>query len=513
MLLVDSRQDATVDGDTRSQTKSPQKGQMRRAHSRIAGAIVVSLMLVTGRLGAEEKTPAADEASSSLPSQQVPADVVGPVQPTPGDNGPNAGKKRELAHSRFLDLLDDELYEEALIAARQVVDLTAQEFGPDGEPMIVPLTNLATTQVEIGDLTAAEENYKIAIALVEKYHGLLSPRLINPLIGLGGVYNRLERYAPAVDTFSRALRVNHVEKGFTNPDQFPIRDGMTESYIGLDETDEANFHQETQLEINRRRFGSQSAETAGAYSKLGDWYTRSGQVEPALESYARADRIYRNEGSVVLHQRIASLEALAQLYQRLGQLGPSSSVLRRALEIVNAEAELDLPLRARVLVDLGDLYTIFNKLDSAASRYLGAWDDLSSDDDYLDARDEYFDQPVRVAGMRLANLSSTAEAREAPRGQLRDGYVLLSYTVTPRGRVADIKIIESDPPDVMDERLVSLWQRSKFRPRYVDGQAVAAENLLLRHDFTWAEAPPKRETEAGKPDNKGALEYPGKKEE
>lgn len=511
MFLVDSRHDATVDGDTSSQMKCTHKGLMRRAKKRKIGAIVVCLMLLSGRLGAEEQSLSAAEDLRSLPSDQGPDEIVGPEPPDTAS--PDLDSQREIAHVRFLKLLDDKLYDEALIAARQVADLTAQEFGPDSEQMIVPLTNFATTQVEVGDFAAAEENYTKAIVLIEKYDGTLSPRLINPLIGLGGVYNRLERYTPATAAFSRALRVNHVEKGFTNPDQFQIRDGMTESYIGLNEIDEANFHQETQLEINRRRFGSQSAETAGAYKKLGDWYTRSGQVEPALESYARADRIYRNEDSDVLYKRIASLEALAQLYQRLGQLGPSSSVLRKALEIVNAEPEIDLLLRAQVLVDLGDLYTIFNKLDSASKRYLEAWSDLSADDNFLDVRDKYFEQPVRVAGMRLANLSSTDEALEAPRKRLRDGYVLLGYTVTPRGRVEDIRIIEADPPDVMDERLTSLWKRSKFRPRFVDGQAVAAENLLLRHDFRYAEPPEQRDDESDKPASKGALEYPDKKED
>lgn len=464
-------------------------------------AIAVNLLLAMMAAAAVEPDEAGDDNVSEVQSEpDVPSD-----QPTDGGIS-----QREAAHLRFLELLDGKQYGEALIAARQVVELTQQQFGADSVRVVAPLTNLATTQTELDAFEEAEANYKAAVLLIEKHEGFLSPRMVNPLIGLGSVYNRTRRYDEAVTAFERALRINHVNEGFTNTDQLEIRDGLTESYIGLADTDEANFHQETQLEIHRRRFGTQSSETASAYKKLGDWYARSGQLEPALESYGRADRIFRGEGNEVLYKRIASLEALAQLYQQLGQLGTSSSVLRKALEIIDAEPDQDFPLRARILVDLGDLYTIFNKIESAGRRYVQAWADLSRDEEFLDDRDEYFDQPVRVAGLRLATLSSTATAPDAPRSRVRDGYVLLSYTVTPTGRATDVKIVESDPPGVMDDKLESLWKRSKFRPRYVDGQPVAAENLLLRHDFKYALEPPKPASNDEKPRGNGELEYPDK---
>ena len=63
--------------------------------------------------------------------------------------------------------------------------------------------------------------------LIERYAGPLSIDLIEPLTALGGIYNESGLYEEATQAFDRALRLNHINLGFTNFDQFPIMDGLT----------------------------------------------------------------------------------------------------------------------------------------------------------------------------------------------------------------------------------------------------------------------------------------------
>lgn len=56
-----------------------------------------------------------------------------------------------------------------------------------------------------------------------------------------------------------------------------------------------------------------------------------------------------------------------------------------------------------------------------------------------------------------------------------EGHVTVSFTITETGGVKDVRILESKPPRVFDrsaQRAVLKW---RYRPKVVDGQAIARE--------------------------------------
>lgn len=406
------------------------------------------------------------------------------------------------AHNRFLRLNDEERYSEARFAAQQVVDLTREEYGPDAIELATPLVNLATMQMRNEQLEFAEQIYRDAIAIIESHEKMLSKRLINPLTGLGATYNRLGLYDQAIKTFDRALRINHVNDGFYNFEQFKVYDGLTEGYVGQQEIEDANFYQEIQLEIYQRKIGVNDPGIVPGLYKLADWYKRSGQLELAMQSYRRADDILRKGDSEELSlQRVEALEGMAHVYESGGNQSAGASVFKRALDIIDAQSEIDYRMRATVMVKLGDLYTRSGRSTSAEKYYAEAWRDLSRDDVYLDLRDQFFANPVRVAGRQLSSLAHAPNTRGKSPDTLEDGYVLISYTVNSNGRAEDVKVIESDPPDMMDQVLVSTFQRSWFRARRIDDEAVDADRLFYQLDFRYA-----TESRMDKP--RKSLEYP-----
>jgi tetratricopeptide (TPR) repeat protein len=460
-----------------------------------ASLIFATLGLPPLALADDVKTETAEMQDTS--ADNPPADYS-LIDEIPADKQPTEISPRVEAHLRFLRLNDEERYLEAGVAAQEVVDLTINEFGPDSMELVTPLINLATTQMRNGPLASAEANYKRCVTIIESHQGILSGRLINPLIGLGATYNRLGLYEQAVQTYERALRINHVNDGFYNFEQFKIHDGLTESYIGLEEIEDANFFQESQLEIYQRKAGINSPDIVPGLYKLAQWYERSGQIELAMQSYRKADTVIRKgEGGETDPKRIRAMEGEAYIYERAGNPSASASMLKKALSVVDANPEVDLALRASLLVRLGDLYTRSVKSESAEKAYAEAWENLSRDETQLELRDSFFANPVRVAGRPLANLEYAPNTRKKAPESLTMGHVMISYTVQPNGQTANIRVVESDPAGLMEKSLVSTFSRSLFRAKRVAGVATVAENQIFQLNFRYAkDEKPKRSGEA-----------------
>ena len=54
-----------------------------------------------------------------------------------------------------------------------------------------------------------------------------------------------------------------------------------------------------------------------------------------------------------------------------------------------------------------------------------------------------------------------------------EGYVTIEFTITETGSVRDPRVVESRPPRVFDRAAIRAILRWKFKPRVVDGTAIA----------------------------------------
>ena len=418
----------------------------------------------------------------------------------PGSN--TISQPLDAARDRYLRLMEDGRNAEAATVGREVVALVSQLHGSDSLELASPLTNLATAELRNGELKDAETDYRAAIALLDKRENFLSPRLINPLVGLGETYVRSEQYPQAAETYERALRVNHVNEGFYNLEQMKIRDGLTEGFLGLQDLEKANFHQEAQLYIQKRKLGADNPELIEPLTKLGRWYDRSGQAESARFAYQSAARLAETAGGENAPAMVEPMLAIAETYQQQALLPPdpesnqsaesllplSSMMLRKALGILEQQQPPDPAQRARVLVKLGDLYMLWEKRKTAADRYAEAWQALSTDPNLRVQRDEYFAQPTRIAGPSAPKIFPIPSPKSSRlnRADLEPGFVVLRFNVNQLGRVTDATVVEADPENLIEEQVSRAVKSTLFRPRYADGAAVAATDLILRHEFRYA---------------------------
>ncbi len=433
-----------------------------------------------------------------MPAADVlPSPAAAPAA-TPVDAPPDPVATREAAQQTFLRLLDEKRYDEATTLAVQVIDLTRRMHGDGSREMAVPLANLGTAQMQAGDLAGAQASYLAAVAAVERHEGIASPQLANPLLGLGETCLRAGLYPQAIEAFQRALHVNHTAAGFYNLEQIQVLDGLSEAYLGLDKLDEANAQQRVQVTIQKRHAPGDSRATTQALQKLGRWYSRTGQYEPARIAFQDARRVIRTSGGDYDPRMVEVMLSEALTYTSEGAVPEAATVLRRALDLVNAQPKPDRAQRAEVLVALADLYTVTRQPRAARQRYVEAWQELSTDDALLPVRDRYFAQPLRIAGPRLPEVvdeggraRSTAALGQASYDQ---GIVVAALTVTAQGRASGSRIIEATPPGLLDRQMLRVLDAAAFRPAMIDGEPADSPDVQFRHEFRYPHAAePRRE--------------------
>jgi tetratricopeptide (TPR) repeat protein len=469
-----------------------------RAVSLIASATVAALL--TSSLAAEDIAVA-----DSTP--QEPANKTVEETATGGNSVEN---RIQSARKRLAQLSDEQRYDEAEAVALQILRLTQEEFGEDAKQVIEPLLDLAAVQINGANLATAEQNLSAAIRLIEQYNGPLSAGLIEPLTTLGEIYNQSGLYEKAARTFARALRLNHVNLGFTNFEQFPIMDGLTDSYMSQKDIDEATFYQSSQLEIQQRRRGIDNHETAPGYYKLARWYSRINRYDEAIMTYQKADRVVREALGKDSPERTEGLQGLALLYQKIGNPSASSSILRKALKLVEESPENDPLRRASLHVAIGDNLIREGRFSLAQEQYAAAWEALPDNETGAEHRNFYFNRTVRLEGNLFPKYATRARGKAL--SELKTGSILIDYSLNAQGRVKDPSVVESNPPELMDRSFLSIYRRSLFRPHLVDGVAQPNDGLLARHEFYYIadQEPDESDNDAdgrSKP-NRGKLSYP-----
>ena len=502
------------------------------------------LMLVTPKpawLAAIMLIVSQSSSGQDLPSIVLPTEPEATVQPAGAEQtraseqlqtvdsaglaGDELHIRRDRAQRQFLTLYDDGNYQQSVFFANRVVELTREIFGNGNIELANPLMNLASAYRRSGDPQSAQATYSAAITSIEDNIDNLSAKLINPLTGLGATYNDAGLYALGLSAYQRALRISHVNGGFYNFEQLPARDGLTESYLGMDDLEKADFEQTVQVSIYKHEYGEANPEILPAMYKVADWYHRTGQFENEQSIYTTTLRMVKKSGGKTDPLLIDTYRRYAALYRRQELPEEAVRMQKKASEINDMQPEPNITLRGDLLVELGDMYITFGYSRRAVETYMEAWQVFAADPELYGERLEgYFSKPRSVRRMAIPayypRSSRSLDAADNP-NMFGDGIVMARYTVTDRGRVEDIEIIESDPSGLLDDKVVSALRRSYFRPEFQDGLPVSRPDMTFVHEFKYDKTALKVAEEEKSDENErlpnpnemdrnssGALEYP-----
>ena len=429
---------------------------------------------------------------------------------------PDWSAEQRRLNQQFVELFRDQRYAEGAELAEAILRRAEEQYGYDHAELAGPLINLATVRRVQGDYRDALFHYERNVAIVERELGYDSPQLINPLHGMARTFLRMGDAEAAAEPLARALRVTHSNSGIYSLEQGRTRDLLSEQSLVEGDLEQANLHQRVQVRAHERRYGPNDLRTVPALYKLGEWYERTRQTSLQRESYAAADRIIQGAEGENSLDRVKALRGQATSFIKESRREKAEEFFRRALSILRSHPMQDILAQARLLIDIGDTHTIFNRSPTARENYREAWELLSVDDDALDARAELLQYPVIPLRSARLPVQVPGEMKNPSRydPQPRAGSVVLQLTLEPDGKVSGAQVIESDPPGMIDEVAVALIKGARFRPQMRDGEPVKAEGVIYRHRFRWYE---RLEEESGEdapvpsdpPDEDKPIEYPG----
>lgn len=408
----------------------------------------------------------------------------------PGDaadgNGAWLAEQRGM-NQRFVELFRERRYEEGEELARSLLLRAEENYGYDATELLAPLINLATVQRVRGRYADALFHYERHIAIAGRRLGYDALELINPLHGIARTHIRMGDYDAAVEPLARALRITHANSGIYSLEQGATRDLLSDLALAEGDLEQANLHQRVQVRAHERRYGPGDLRTVPSLYKLGEWYERTRQTSLQRRAYAAADRIIQSASGEDSLERVQALRGQASSFLSESRREKAEEFFRRALSIVRAHPIQDILQQARLLIDIGDTHTIFNRQPNARETYREAWELLSADDEALDLRAELLQHPVIPLRSARLPVQVPREMSNASRyeSQPRAGSVVLQLTIEQNGTVSGAQVMESEPSGMIDEVVVAMIKGAKFRPQMRDGEPVRAEDVIYRHRFRW----------------------------
>ena len=416
--------------------------------------------------------------------------ITVPEAPTAADEPPAAEQpdlstiaSRFEARMGFLDLVDAQDYEAAIPMGARMVELTADEFGAESTEYAVELSELAEVRRRAGRYDQAEADFLAAVAIITRLEGNLAGKLVQPLTGLGATYQDIDEHVPAINAFTEARTVSRRSYGLLNEEQIPILDRMTDSFIALGRYREADQKQLDALRLLERTRGHDTPDVLPALYKYARWLRVQGRFEEERLFYMRAMNIIKKAHGRDSIEMVRPLRETGNSFraQKFPE-GLGASSLKRALDIVQAMEEPDALVLAETLRDLGDWYAAFSRVGRGGREYRESWNALGELENGDQLRSAWYSQPAFVLYETPSQRGLRPEGSEPG---LTQGFVLVTFDVTPEGRTANVQVVDSDPPGKKDEAIVRSMRRSRFRPRIVDGEVVVAEKLARKFTFSF----------------------------
>jgi len=419
-------------------------------------------------------------------------------------DSPIGDKEAELAveFARFKQLVTDGALDEADSVAKRVIELAISTKGMQSTEMAKALTNLAIVQSKTEQYDAAQQNFQSAIEIIEDVEDRLNEQLVNPLKGLAAAQLDGGRPDLAAQTYERAIHVTHVNDGPHNIDQLGLLEDLSEVELRMGQLDRAREIQDTIYALNVRAYQLDTLELIPSLMRRGGWQHRAGLIFDERATYRRVvriveDKLGRNDLALVeplirLGQTYFYADTSGDTSFHAVQLSTGEIYFKRAVRIAAESPDTNWKIVAGATLALGDFYMFENNAQHARQVYRSAWDLLSEpgdDADKLEMRHGELEGAKLLKRRQIPSFVGEIDpALDAtPEDPVLEGTVRVTYDVSVRGRVADLKLVEAEPPEFTDmQNTVQREVRRRiFRPAFVDGEAVTSTAHEFVHLFRY----------------------------
>ena len=388
----------------------------------------------------------------------------------------------------YRQAMDSELYSEAVDAQKRYIGILLSQPDHDRAEWGRALDRLATAQLFANDVDSAIENFTLSVEVLEEETNRLDAAMFQPLVGLGRAQAAAGLHADAIDTYRRAIHVQQVNFGPHAFEQAEILDAMSRAAFQLGDYDAANQYKQAFTSVYRQNFEDDYLQQVDALLSQAKLLKDTGRLLDAQYSYRRV--IADIEGAAG-GRSLALLPAIYEFADLLMNHSIADGIhgtykagrfLRRAVFIAERNKQATPLDRADAYIAYADFLNVHSDDEVSARRYYRrAWDELSGDPGYEQARKQRFGRPVllnpvphdsspvmrKVLGLAAASRNVPDLARLAA-----------SFDIDDSGDVRNVEIVEGDPTGYMDPIFIRHVDMFVFRPGFVEAKPTTFKDQV-----------------------------------
>lgn len=400
-------------------------------------------------------------------------------------------------------------------AATATLATTSAEPGAPATLSASPVAELArlvataTTQYQQGNHASAVDSFGAAATFATEQFGENSSRTIEPLRGLGLALLAQQRPAEAAPVLARAVALSRRTGGLFNAEQAAMAVPLVAAYQQLGMYDEAEREQQYAYRAAEVRFGTNDLRLLPALDRLARWYEETSRPAQARLLHRRAFALATEPGRSTATGAVRALIGVARTYfveyrdgpevqesmdagtanfrfggatavptqpGNLYYLDPQAErALQLAIEIADRSQQANLQEDA--VTAYGD-YLLLDGKAAAAEKQFGRAALLRTARVAAGAVSPLEPDPLANPRALLVRKPIFVRRHEQAAPEDVDLHTtVMTVTVTPQGSVIQPKVVSSDISLTHQRQWTGALERAVYRPRYVDGKAVATEGV------------------------------------
>jgi TonB family protein len=430
--------------------------------------------------------------------------------------------RRPESQQEYWAQIDRKDWSAAVAAAEQLV--TAARSSAPQQPLALSeaLSMLGNAQYGARNFAEAEKAFTEALQLVETHAGAASPKLLDPLRGLGYTLAASDRHREAVPPLERALLIDRRSYGLYDVGQQKVLRQLAESLVKVGRAPDAERHVAYLLQLGERAYGKRDPRQVPILSFVASWYADLGDFITSRSIYRHAvnivdEKLGPNDPTAVEPLRLLAGTYTQELYfSTLGlktlvrehlptdadgtsneqrPINPrylaseGEKALDRAVKILEAQPPSARDTLVATLIQNGDWFQIKHMPEKALPYYrraaamnatLATAAPPPPAGAAVAAEPQPLSFPVRVyyptPSQATRNISLPAE-------QVDERFVAVEFTVTDAGDVTDAKITEANGTQRQAADALAAIRAARFRPKFVNGEPVTTTGMTNREVF------------------------------
>lgn len=375
----------------------------------------------------------------------------------------------------------------------------------------------------------AINNYNAVIADLEGEGGVWNSDLVEELYSLGTLMQQQGSHEEAIEIFDRAVHINRINLGLHAIEQVPAVESKIQSYLALNQWQDADLTFEYLYYIQRRAYGTSDPRLIPVLSSIAEWNLRAfhlghgealgmrlnnalmfwnaaasmvkthfGRQDERFVTYLRgiANSSYLLSRNPEMMAELGSPQFRNELAINRVHLGETkqyeskgyASGAQALTEILRYELDKrdDVLALADAFTNLADWYLIFGRRRAAEEQYGNAWRLLGNQPNADALHKAYFGRIVPMPSFvgeenKLHEINALLQSEEP----LDSDYADIIFDVNDSGIVRDVRVISAETEYNKDQlsRLRRMVRNSYFRPIIIDGVPQRSEGHVFRYQY------------------------------